>query len=353
MNNISRKLILLTLILTVNRLVIQAQIVQAQTIREKSEVDLIIESNQTEPDWIKVSKDMGAKYGIQKADSITRAIKFKYYFKKADYSRYIHEYVQFIRKYNVTKTPGSKNSSAMRVFEYGTAPEDLLQAETWVIEALNKEPANPYFMDTYASILYKTGRLEKALTWQTRAVWIMQLDSRLIATLFKMKAGLPIWKYPLVLQDSIDRKSQDRVWAELQQEITQCANEKTLQARLDVSKSNEDWETYTHTIVSYVEQLKPKALQLNNYAWDIFKYSTNRSELEKALAWSNESLQGEGRNNYVLMDTYANLLHKLGKQKQAIAWSEKALALAPAADKPVYEATLAKIKKGEKTWTDE
>ena len=50
------------------------------------------------------------------------------------------------------------------------------------------------------------------------------------------------------------------------------------------------------------------------------------------------------------IDTYANLLYKLGKKDEAITWEQKALDLAPEGEKKSYEETLDKMKKGEKTW---
>jgi predicted RNA polymerase sigma factor len=53
------------------------------------------------------------------------------------------------------------------------------------------------------------------------------------------------------------------------------------------------------------------------------------------------------------MDTYANILHKLGKTKEAIEVQERAVALTTdAASKQSLQETLDKMKKGEKTWTD-
>ncbi len=50
------------------------------------------------------------------------------------------------------------------------------------------------------------------------------------------------------------------------------------------------------------------------------------------------------------MDTYANLLYKLGRKTEAIAKETEALALAESADKKSYQETLDKMKSGTKTW---
>jgi predicted Zn-dependent protease len=50
------------------------------------------------------------------------------------------------------------------------------------------------------------------------------------------------------------------------------------------------------------------------------------------------------------LDTYANLLYKAGKKNEAIAWQQKAVEASPENERPGYQSTLDKMKKGEKTW---
>jgi len=90
---------------------------------------------------------------------------------------------------------------------------------------------------------------------------------------------------------------------------------------------------------------------LNGIAWDFFENVTNKKDLEKALVWSKRSLE-INPENHAGMDTYANLLYKLGRTKEAIAAEKEALDLAQAqdADFKVYEETIAKMKSGKKTW---
>ena len=50
------------------------------------------------------------------------------------------------------------------------------------------------------------------------------------------------------------------------------------------------------------------------------------------------------------MDTYANLLYKLGQIDEAITWETKAIDMVSESEKKDYSETLIKIKSGEKTW---
>lgn len=85
---------------------------------------------------------------------------------------------------------------------------------------------------------------------------------------------------------------------------------------------------------------------LNNYAWTIFENVSDTSLLKEALVWSRASLQDEiSPDKY---DTYANLLHKIGRQKEAVEWEQKAVDMQPGPN--VFTQTLEKMKRGEKTW---
>jgi len=87
---------------------------------------------------------------------------------------------------------------------------------------------------------------------------------------------------------------------------------------------------------------------LNTWAWTVFQRSMDKSELEKALVWSDSCRKLSFEKNAGYLDTYANLLYKLSRVGEAIVWEEKSVALAP--DNLEIQNDLSKMKKGEKTW---
>lgn len=64
-----------------------------------------------------------------------------------------------------------------------------------------------------------------------------------------------------------------------------------------------------------------------NSAWTVFLYSTNKKDLETALVWSKIGAQFSGRAE--IIDTYANLLYKLGRKDEALKFEEQAVKLSP------------------------
>src|SRR6185437_6548437 len=87
---------------------------------------------------------------------------------------------------------------------------------------------------------------------------------------------------------------------------------------------------------------------LNDCAWEVFKYSTNKKELTKALLWVESALSMNSAPDPVEMDTKANLLYKLGIKEEAILLEEKSSSLAKN-DNEIQQ-NLRKMKQGVPTW---
>ena len=103
---------------------------------------------------------------------------------------------------------------------------------------------------------------------------------------------------------------------------------------------------------SYMEhaQRNKYSSGLNNVAWGFFEKVSDEKALENALRWSKRSLEIY-RNCYHL-DTYANLLYKLGRKEEAIIKETEALDFATKYKygTKTYEEVLKKMNSGEKTW---
>lgn len=90
---------------------------------------------------------------------------------------------------------------------------------------------------------------------------------------------------------------------------------------------------------------------LNSLSREVFDMTSNKKMLKNALKWSERSIE-LSPDNAQLLETYASLLYKLGKNKDAIAKEEEALNKIAKEDVARYrvEETLVKMKAGEKTW---
>jgi tetratricopeptide (TPR) repeat protein len=87
------------------------------------------------------------------------------------------------------------------------------------------------------------------------------------------------------------------------------------------------------------------ANELNNLAWGYVEKMKDKADWSKALEWSARSL--ELNRDPMFLDTYANLLFRVGKQKEAIKIEAEAVEKSDPEQKANYQATLDKMKKGQ------
>lgn len=138
------------------------------------------------------------------------------------------------------------------------------------------------------------------------------------------------------------------VEAAMKEKYPQVAEELLAQTKTQYYMYKKDWPNFQTQIVAYMNKYGQKASpeELNQFAWTVFENCPDMNCVKEALEWSKRSLAG--KENPMFMDTYANILYKLGRKDEAIAVQEKAVKLSNG-DKDLA-ATLNKMKSGEKTW---
>jgi hypothetical protein len=127
------------------------------------------------------------------------------------------------------------------------------------------------------------------------------------------------------------------------------ADELTARIKLSYYMTVKDFPAFEKVMVAYMKSYSSKMTdgELNNIAWGVFQDCADMTCVSQVLDWS-KRLKDDGNAAY--MDTYANILYKLGKKDDAIALETKAVGLAGEPDKAGLQETLGKMKKGEKTW---
>jgi thioredoxin-related protein len=143
-------------------------------------------------------------------------------------------------------------------------------------------------------------------------------------------------------------------WKAIQRTIaakypTQAA-EVTARGKVQFYQYRKNWPGFQTAIVAYMQKYGEHATpqELNEFAFTVYSNCPDMNCVTEALEWSKRSFRDKPEAQY--MDTYANILYKLGNKDKAIAWEEKARDLAGEYNRAGIEATLEKMKKGEKTW---
>ena len=100
-------------------------------------------------------------------------------------------------------------------------------------------------------------------------------------------------------------------------------------SKIKAGKALKDKDIATYeklTLETYKDYPNFNSNELNSIAWNFFENVTNKSSLETALKWAQESVkQSENSAN---TDTLANLYNKLNDKANAKIWAEKAIELA-------------------------
>ena len=115
--------------------------------------------------------------------------------------------------------------------------------------------------------------------------------------------------------------------------------------------NRQQWNDFGTAIVAFMKSYGDNVSQsdLNEYAWTVFQNCSDETCLKNALEWSKRSFEKE--QNPAYMDTYANILYRLGRKDEAIEWEQKALSLVNTEDeKKGFQQTIDKMKSGQKTW---
>lgn len=117
---------------------------------------------------------------------------------------------------------------------------------------------------------------------------------------------------------------------------------------LDLSKIDSNQLKQVLAMVEHMERDRVSSA-LNKNAWYFFEHITDVNSLQDALRWSERSVQLVP-NKSTFIDTYANLLYKLGRKEEAIAKEKEALRYSSINEAGNYAEVIGKMESGEKTW---
>ncbi|HEX6426421.1 MAG TPA: thioredoxin fold domain-containing protein [Niastella sp.] len=140
-----------------------------------------------------------------------------------------------------------------------------------------------------------------------------------------------------------------RVQKKIAARLPSEADEITMRIKINYYNTKRDWPKFEKAIVSYMKQYSHLMNDgdLNSLAWNVFEHCSDMTCVSQILDWSK---QLKNAKDPAFLDTYANLLYKLGKTDDAIALEQKAHDLSPANERSGFQSTIDKMKKGEKTW---
>jgi thioredoxin-related protein len=147
------------------------------------------------PNWLALKADLKKQYPKQ-ADELLAYSKVMYARRKKDWPMFGNAVSEYMKSYGSTATPGQMNDFAWTVFENCNDAACVASALEWSKQSFADNQSHQY-MDTYANLLYKAGKKQEAITWETKAMTLAKEAKEdtgdYEANLDKMKKGEKTW----------------------------------------------------------------------------------------------------------------------------------------------------------------
>ncbi|WP_143307153.1 thioredoxin family protein [Chitinophaga vietnamensis] len=145
------------------------------------------------PDWKAIEKNVAAKYPRVAEEAILKS-KVQYFMYVKDANNAVANIVAYMKKFGHKASPMELNEFAWTIFEKCNDMKCVEQALEWSKRSLKDQPV-PAFMDTYANLLFKSGKKADAITWEEKAMNQANGDEKktYADTIEKMKKGEKYW----------------------------------------------------------------------------------------------------------------------------------------------------------------
>jgi thioredoxin-related protein len=157
-----------------------------------------------EANWDGLHRKIAAKYDFSYADRNTLGGKVNWYFYYNNYNAHAKAYLLYLDTYNVDPSLDSRTSlminfCAWEFFKHISDAGLLNQIMKYMEKILQSEDSDYGYIDTYANLLYKVGRIEEALLYQEKALQLASKNNdkwsadEFVDRLNKMKLKKPTW----------------------------------------------------------------------------------------------------------------------------------------------------------------
>jgi thiol-disulfide isomerase/thioredoxin len=159
------------------------------------EIRPFYDNDTTIVDWDKITQQIKDRYPGFDADRLLSDQKRRYYAFKKQVPEYEKAVLAYVNKYG-KDSEEDLNNIAFEVFSLSDNQELLGTALKWTRQVITKNPNDMDAIDTYANLLYKTGKKEDAIVWENRAFSMAKSQNDMKEfkeTIEKMKNGERTW----------------------------------------------------------------------------------------------------------------------------------------------------------------
>lgn len=154
----------------------------------------LMKKDKSAPDWAGLEKAVKEKYP-KLAEEMLLKTKVQYFSYVKDADNAVANIIAYMKKYGHKADPQELNEYAWTIFEKCNDMKCIEQALEWSKRSF-KDKEVPAFMDTYANLLFKSGKKADAIAWEEKALKSANEEERknYEETLAKMKKGDKYWE---------------------------------------------------------------------------------------------------------------------------------------------------------------
>jgi thioredoxin-related protein len=163
-----------------------------------------ITSDTPDPNWEMMGRSLNKKFGPNFSGRNVLKAKVSWFKQKKDWSKVVQYSIEKVEKYGAAGGFGEgfnlNNIAWDYVFLHSNDPLALQKAIRWMEDVIKKDSTASYCIDTYANLLYKTGKVKRALLWEQKALQIARETNNVKnateyeETINKMKKGEITWQ---------------------------------------------------------------------------------------------------------------------------------------------------------------
>lgn len=215
------------------------------------------------------------------------------------------------------KTPEFLYDYTMRLSK---AYED---ASKVAVAYLNTQKKEDWTNEKNFDVIQRTQGNYKSEVYQ----YIIKNKADFIAALEEETVNVYIQNGIMAAMRPIIKEKDEKAYTELKSEIIKLTGDQApkLNAYFDMHFHRETDKGDEYKAI-YYDKFCDNSNELNSVALNYFEKEEEPSKLEQALRWVDKSI--ELNKNWYNLDTKANLLNKLGKTKEALAFAEEAVKIA-------------------------
>jgi thioredoxin-related protein len=182
------------------------EIVCAIITKEELDSELQPTKSSIDPDWESLSKRIMKKYDTNYVDRCILDAKIKWFYSRKVWPEITKYSVQKVMKFGIDSSRVGRvllnNMLYDIVFKHSKNINEINKGIEWMELLLKYDKNDAIDIDTYANLLYKSGRTDEAIAWEKKAVQLVMtnieksatIENDMLDCLIKMAKGQPTWE---------------------------------------------------------------------------------------------------------------------------------------------------------------